>query len=113
MRLTIDSNDNLDQVLQAVGAMFGASVTASGGEASASSSAAAPARRRGAKKAATTPRGRGGRARATTAARGSRSRPDSGDVRAWARSNGFDVSDRGRIPSRVIEAYQQANRSGS
>src|SRR6478752_1878900 len=27
------------------------------------------------------------------------------DVRTWARSNGYDVSDRGRIPAAVMEAY--------
>jgi hypothetical protein len=33
----------------------------------------------------------------------------SGDVRAWAKENGFQVSERGRIPSNVIEAYQAAH----
>jgi len=31
------------------------------------------------------------------------------DVRAWARENGFTISERGRIPSNVIEAYQAAH----
>ena len=26
------------------------------------------------------------------------------EVRAWAKSNGYDISDRGRIPAAVIEA---------
>ena len=30
------------------------------------------------------------------------------DVRAWARNNGFNVTDRGRIPREVIEAYHKA-----
>ncbi|MFC4003945.1 Lsr2 family protein [Prauserella oleivorans] len=30
-------------------------------------------------------------------------------IRAWARKNGFDVSDRGRIPSEVVEAYHRKN----
>jgi hypothetical protein len=109
VRLTIDSNDNIDQVLQAVGAMFGVQVTASGDAAAATpakAAAATPARRRGAAKKA--PASRAGRARSTT--RTSRSRPDSGAVREWARQNGFDVSERGRIPSRVIAAYTEANR---
>jgi len=29
-------------------------------------------------------------------------------IRAWARENGFEVSGRGRVPRRVIEAYQAA-----
>ncbi|EID54760.1 histone-like nucleoid-structuring protein Lsr2 [Saccharomonospora xinjiangensis] len=30
-------------------------------------------------------------------------------IRAWARKNGFEVSDRGRIPSEVVEAYHRRN----
>ncbi|WP_043650943.1 histone-like nucleoid-structuring protein Lsr2 [Cellulosimicrobium cellulans] len=30
---------------------------------------------------------------------------DRAAVRAWARENGYEVSDRGRIPGAVIEAY--------
>ena len=30
-------------------------------------------------------------------------------IREWARQNGHQVSDRGRIPKSVIEAYQAAN----
>jgi hypothetical protein len=114
VRLTIDSNDKLDQVLEAVGALFGVKVT-TGGEtpatdnSSASNGAAAPAsRRRGAAKKAPASRG-AGRGRASSS-RASRSRPDSGAVRAWAKENGYDVSDRGRIPSQVVNAYQEANR---
>lgn len=28
-------------------------------------------------------------------------------IRAWARKNGYDVSERGRIPAEVIEAYHK------
>ena len=47
---------------------------------------------------------RGGRRR--------RSRADNGsarEVRAWARANGHKVSDRGRVPAEVIEAYRAAH----
>jgi hypothetical protein len=30
-------------------------------------------------------------------------------VREWARQNGHDISDRGRIPNSVLEAYEQRN----
>ena len=30
-------------------------------------------------------------------------------VREWARANGYEVSDRGRIPASVREAYEAAN----
>src|SRR5262245_48334698 len=29
-------------------------------------------------------------------------------IREWAKQNGFDLADRGRIPANVIEAYDQA-----
>lgn len=32
-------------------------------------------------------------------------RTDLAEVRAWARDNGYQVSDRGRIPNEVLEAY--------
>lgn len=33
---------------------------------------------------------------------------DLADVREWARANGYEVSDRGRIPKRILEAYEEA-----
>jgi hypothetical protein len=43
-------------------------------------------------------RGGSGRAHPTTAA-----------VRAWARQHGYPISERGRIPITVVEAYEAAN----
>lgn len=34
--------------------------------------------------------------------------PDTSAVRAWARSNGFDVADRGRLPAELTDAYLAA-----
>ena len=34
---------------------------------------------------------------------------DLGEVRAWARDNGFSVSDRGRVSSEVMTAYESAH----
>jgi Lsr2 len=55
----------------------------------------------------------GGRSRgsrtASKPARGSKSALDLGEVRAWARENGFTVSDRGRVSGEVLEAYENAN----
>ena len=31
---------------------------------------------------------------------------DASEVRAWARDNGFKVSERGRVPREVVEAYE-------
>lgn len=34
---------------------------------------------------------------------------DPADVRAWARDQGMKVSDRGRVPANVVEAYREAH----
>lgn len=34
---------------------------------------------------------------------------DYGPVRAWAKANGYTVSERGRVPAAVLEAYEAAN----
>lgn len=39
--------------------------------------------------------------------------PDTSAVRAWARKNGYDVADRGRLPAEVQDAYVAAHRKGS
>ncbi len=44
------------------------------------------------------------------AARGSRpARHNQSDVRAWARSQGLKISDRGRIPADVLAKYESAH----
>jgi hypothetical protein len=56
-------------------------------------------------------RGRGRAARQTTVAEkpARSSREETAAIRQWARDNGHQVSERGRIPKSVIEAYQAAN----
>ncbi|WP_309068816.1 Lsr2 family protein [Microbacterium sp.] len=34
---------------------------------------------------------------------------DYGPVREWAKKNGYTVSERGRVPAAIIEAYEAAN----
>ena len=48
----------------------------------------------------------GGRSRATG---GRMDREQAGAIRDWARKNGHQVSDRGRIPASVVEAYEAAH----
>jgi hypothetical protein len=59
----------------------------------------------------------GGRLKRDTRASstGSRSSGEASKVREWAQENGFEVSNRGRIPTHVVEAYKQAQatRGGS
>jgi len=54
-----------------------------------------------------------GHARKVTTSRGRKARtttsgPSARELRDWARSNGFKVSDRGRVPAEVREAFDAA-----
>ncbi|MGN6332753.1 MAG: histone-like nucleoid-structuring protein Lsr2 [Motilibacteraceae bacterium] len=61
----------------------------------------------------------GGRAAASRAAGGGRARKaatpsadggrDTSAIRAWAKENGYEVSERGRISAKVLEAYDAAH----
>lgn len=44
-----------------------------------------------------------------TSARGRSASGDTGKIRAWAKSNGFEVSERGRISAEVRAAYAAAH----
>ena len=54
---------------------------------------------------------RGGRraAAASPGTGGTRSKEQTQAIRDWANSNGFEVSDRGRIPINVVEAFEAAH----
>ncbi|GAA1891473.1 histone-like nucleoid-structuring protein Lsr2 [Lapillicoccus jejuensis] len=47
--------------------------------------------------------------RKTSSAGSSPKRTDLSEVREWARSNGYEVSDRGRVSAQVQEAYDKAH----
>jgi hypothetical protein len=53
----------------------------------------------------------GGRSRSSSSASGGGGggKHDLSDVRSWARENGYQVSDRGRVSSEVIAAYEKAH----
>lgn len=56
-------------------------------------------------------RGRPPAAKSASAAAGrGGAKPQTSEIRAWAKKEGYEVSDRGRIPADVIEAYQKAKR---
>lgn len=57
--------------------------------------------------------GRAARGRAPKAATrggGGSRKPETAEIRAWAKDQGYEVSDRGRIPADVIEAYHGKGR---
>ena len=45
-----------------------------------------------------------GKARATSGGN-----QDTAQIRAWAKENGYEVNDRGRVPQSIREAYEKAN----
>lgn len=59
--------------------------------------------------AATKVSGRSTRGRRGKTSRASGPRKDLATIREWARGQGIDVSDRGRIPGAVIEQYDAAH----
>jgi hypothetical protein len=50
-------------------------------------------------------RAAGGRGKARAASGGSQ---DTAQIRAWAKENGYEVNDRGRVPATIREAYEKA-----
>jgi nucleoid-associated protein Lsr2 len=48
-----------------------------------------------------------GRGRAAAPA-GATSSQDTAKIRAWAKENGYEVNDRGRVPANIREAYEKA-----
>jgi hypothetical protein len=53
---------------------------------------------------------RSSRARPGGARRGTRAdREQTAAIREWARTNGYRIGDKGRIPTHIIEAYHAAN----
>ncbi|HEY2223614.1 Lsr2 family protein [Actinomycetospora sp.] len=74
----------------------------------------AAARRTGGRRAAGRRRSSGagtGTPRATSP--GGYDRETSKQIRDWARSEGFEVSDRGRVPNNVVEAWESRGKNGS
>ncbi len=55
-----------------------------------------------------------GHARKVTSSRGRKAKstpasgPSAAELRDWARSNGYEVSDRGRVPAEVRDAFEAA-----
>lgn len=51
-------------------------------------------------------RASGGRGKARASSGGNQ---DTAAIRAWAKANGHEVNDRGRVPAAIREAYERAN----
>ena len=112
LRISIDSNESLEDVIRVVGAAYNVTLTVSTSNETdtRAPTVAVTAERGGSSRAATV---KGARAKSSR-----RSRPSpqvvkvSNDVlRSWARENGYTVSDRGRIPNAVVAAHREAQSS--
>ncbi|MEV2252243.1 Lsr2 family protein [Streptomyces sp. NPDC050147] len=53
--------------------------------------------------------GRGSAGRTKARASATSGGQDTAAIRAWAKDNGFEVNDRGRVPASIREAYEKAN----
>jgi hypothetical protein len=126
MRLTIDSTEPLDEVIKVLGAMYGVTLVVSDAETGAPPPVAdidtpppaaeektAPPSSPAAEETPTPRRKRPSRRRAPRAGRTARDRVDNAEIRAWARENGYTVSDRGRVPANIVAAYREAQGSGA
>jgi len=126
MQLTIDSTEPLDRVLKVVSSLYGVELAVvSTSEQPAGESAArqkpitprAQTRRTAKKTAPAAPvrKTAAGNGKKATGNGGSRQSPvnDLGAVRSWARANGFQVSDRGRVSNAVLQAFKAGNRPAS
>jgi hypothetical protein len=58
----------------------------------------------------TSSRGKKATATTRTVVAESRTKEQTQAIRAWARANGHELSDRGRIPTSVIEEFEKAHR---
>jgi hypothetical protein len=54
-------------------------------------------------------RGFGATATSVPSAGSARSKEQTQAIRDWARNNGWDIADRGRVPASVIEAFETAH----
>ncbi len=105
VQLTIDSTESIEKVLLAVGGLYGVDVQVASGSTEVTGSRpgkAQPAsRRRNAAKTAPARRKSGSRSRAGKS-------DSSSAVREWAKANGYEVADRGRISAAIRDAYRVA-----
>jgi hypothetical protein len=127
MRLTIDSTEPLDEVIKVLGAMYGVTLVISNAETGtapppvadidtpppAAEDKTAPLSSPAAEETPTPRRKRPSRRRAPRAGRTARDRVDNAAIRAWARENGYTVSDRGRVPAIIVAAYREAQGAGA
>lgn len=108
MQITVDSTDRLQDVLRIVGSLYGVELTVASGDAASEAAGQNGSRKRTATKGV----GGGGTRRRGARSSGRADAPDLAAVRAWAREHGHQVSDRGRVPNAVLDAYKESVQAG-
>jgi hypothetical protein len=119
VKLTVDSSESLEDAMRVLGALYGVQLVVAsvgqdvpGNEPAASKPAEKPrtARKRKPATRKTRPAPASDtlepKQRAVSASAGS---PSNAEVRSWAHESGMTVSDRGRVPASVINAYRNAH----
>jgi hypothetical protein len=118
LKVTIDSNDPLPEALRVLGAMYNVTLvvdtTTSGPSGPVPPANGKRPSRPTPKKAARKVRAsrvkrEPARAARTSAANGQA--PGAPELRSWARAQGYQVGNRGRVPATVLAAYREAHRS--
>jgi hypothetical protein len=117
LKVTIDSSEPLADALRVIGALYDVTLVVAPADQSSSvagSGAASPRAPKVGREQPRRPAGKERAARATKAggehARTSAAPVDTAALRSWARDNGYTVSDRGRVASSIVEAYEAAHR---
>ena len=120
MKVTVDTrHDSLEEALATVRAAFGSNGTSPNGNAhtaeraqSVSAAATPVAKRAPARRATTTTKASGRNARKPTAPISPTSniapRGQADTIRAWAKTQGMQVKQAGRLPAAVIQAYRES-----
>lgn len=108
MQVTIDSSDPLEHALRVLSSLYGVelAVAVSSDAAPAAQATTRPTTRRTVKRAAKKSAGPSTRRSSRSSTKRSE-RTDLAAVRSWARDNGYQVSDRGRVSNAVLAEYQQ------
>lgn len=109
MKISIDSNEPLEDVLRVVGAAYDVNLSVAPAEITEDKTARSERSRGRSPRSGQSRRaarnGSNGRSRSTK----DRAKVSNAELRSWAWENGQTVNDRGRVPAAVIAAYRQAH----
>jgi hypothetical protein len=108
VQLTIDSAEPLEKVLAAIGALYNVEVATPVPPVAKKGTRARVTRPATRQESPATQGPRNRKASTRPSRRASAAKPDPASVRAWAKTTGLEVNDRGRVPANVTAAYVAA-----